>query len=317
MPLLLASMSVAFGQSVQSGDRWQAAKLLDQAGKAVEWRAGRVTVFSFCAYWCDTWKAQVPKLVEVKGALRGLPVDIRTVSIDGRWAEVARNNGGLPLWRDAGAAWSRHVGVDRVPTTVVVDRTGRVSFSSSGIVRRDDLLAAVRSALRGDEASGGTVYLTFDDFPPANGGEELLDALRATGVKATLFCLGSRIEANVKLLRRALREGHSVQCHSWSHDASSPQLDRCHEAFRRALGRDFRLYRAPGSEQIMGLGQPPPVVDPYDYTRPGTSELLRRVLSAVRAGSEIQLHAGVRETVEALPTLVQRLRDRGFQFSSL
>jgi peptidoglycan/xylan/chitin deacetylase (PgdA/CDA1 family) len=302
---------------VSVGDRWEAFQLLDAEGQGVEWRPGRVTVVSFCAYWCDTWKSQVPKLVEVKGALRGLPVDIRTVSIDGRWAEVAKNNGGLPLWRDPGATWSRSVGVDRVPTTAVLDRQGRVAFVSTGVVRRDDLLHAARRALSGATGEAGAVYLTFDDFPPPAGGEALLDVLRAAGARATLFTLGSRVEAQAKLLRRAISEGHSVQCHSWDHDAATPQIDRCREVFRRVLGQDFGLYRAPGSEKIVGLASQPPVVDPYDYTRPGKDELLRRILTAVRPGSQIQLHAGVGETLEALPSLVKRLRDRGFTLEPL
>lgn len=300
------------------GDRWSEFQMLDPAGKTVRWQPGKVTVVSFCAYWCDTWKEQVPRLVEARGALKGLPVEFLTVSTDGRWAEVVKNNGGLPLWRDAGADFSRKVGVDRVPTTVVLDRAGRIVYACGGIVRRENLLSAVHSAIAGKATDGGVVYLTFDDFPPPAGGEELLDALRVLGVKATFFCLGSRVKGSAKLLRRALSEGHSLQCHSWDHDGSRPQIERCHQAFREALGVDFRLYRGPGREEIVGLDDPPPlVVDPYDFTRPGVAELQRRVLAAVRPGSEIQLHAGVGQTIQALPEIVQRLFARGYVFDTL
>lgn len=254
--LLFASAALAQApvqRTVSVGDNWSAVELVDARGRGVRWAPGRVTAFSFCAFWCDTWKSQVAKLVEARGALQGLPVDIRTVSIDGRWAEVASNNGGLPLWRDAGASWSRSVGIDRVPTTVVVDRAGRVTFVATGVIRRDDLMAAVRRALAGETSAEGAVYLTFDDFPPPQGGEELLDALRTSGVKATLFAMGSRVESQVKLLRRAILEGHAVQCHSWDHDASNAQIERCHDIFRRVLGQDFSLYRAPGTEKIVGV----------------------------------------------------------------
>lgn len=296
------------------GDLWKPFQMRDTAGQTVSWTPGRVTVFSVCAYWCDTWKQQVPRLVESRHALEGLPVDFVTVSTDGRCAEVARNNGGLPLWRDAAGEWSRQVGITRVPTTVVVDRKGKIVFEYGGIVRREALQDAVQKALRNEAAAGGPVYLTFDDFPPPNGGEELLDALRGAGVKATFFCLGSKVRASAALLRRGLREGHSVQCHSWSHDAENPQLERCHREFRSVLGIDFRYYRSPGGERIVGLEKQLPVVDPYDYTRPGRTELMRRVLSAARPGCEIQLHAGVMDTTEALPTLIEKLRERGFSF---
>lgn len=300
-----------------TGDRLAGFQMLDTAGRTVSWAPGRITVFSICAFWCDTWKTQIPRLVKARSALAGLPVDIRTISTDGRWAEVARNNGGLPLWRDPGGAWSRQVGVNRVPTTVVVDAEGRVVFADGEVIRSNDIVRAARQALAHANPADGPVYLTFDDFPPANGGEALLDALREQGVRATLFCIGSRMEPNADLLRRAEREGHSVQCHSWSHDAADPQLDRCRRVFVRVLGTSFRLYRAPGSERIAGLALAPHVVDPYDYTRPGSEEVLRRVLSAVRPGCEIQLHAGVFDTLSALPEIVGRLRERGFTFETL
>jgi len=313
---LLLGTKLAFADP-SIGDRWTVFRMLDTRGRSAEWRPGRVTVFSFCAYWCDTWKTQVPRLVEAQGALKGLPVDIVTISTDGRWSEVAANNGGLTLWRDAGGDWSHKAGVDRVPTTVVLDPSGKVVFSRGGIVRRDDLIPAVQKALAGTTADGGSIYLTFDDFPPPSGGEDLLDVLRSSGVKATFFCLGSRVESSSKLLLRAIREGHSVQCHSWDHKASDPQLNRCHEVFKRVLRQDFGLYRAPGSEKIVGLEVQPPVTDPYDFTRPKASELLRRINSSVHSGSEIQLHAGVQVTLDALPEIVRRLRGRGFDFATL
>ena len=317
---LLAGLSIgaAQGPVTPIGEQWGAVQLRSTDGQTVEWRPGRVAVFSFCAYWCVTWKSQVPKLVEARSALQGLPVDFRTISIDGRWAELAKTNGGLPLWLDPGGSWSRSVGIDQVPTTVVLNPSGRVTFASTGVVRREELLRAVRSALAEEEAKVGPLYLTFDDFPPLDGsGEELLDVLRASGVKATLFCLASRLEANARLIRRAKREGHSVQCHSWDHDASRPQLDRCQAAFRAVLGAPYRLYRAPGSERIVGLDTQPPVIDPYDFNRPGERELLRRILFAAKPGGQVQLHAGVRETIDALPTLVQKLGERGYTFDAL
>ncbi len=304
-------------QSTPIGQQWGTVQLVDTGGKTVVWKPARVTVFSFCAFWCDTWKSQVPKLVEARSALKGLPVDIRTVSIDGRWAEVAKNNGGLPLWRDKGGTWSRSVGIDRIPTTVVLNKAGRVTFASTGVVRRDELLSAVHEALSGASKSG-PVYLTFDDFPPLKGGgEELLDALRSAEVKATFFCMGSRVESSSKLMLRAKREGHSLQCHSWDHVASSPQLSRCQAAFRRVLGSSYTLYRAPGSEKIVGLATQPGVVDPYDFKRPGRAEVLRRVLFAARPGCQVQLHAGVQDTLDALPALIRDLQSRGFTFRTL
>jgi peptidoglycan/xylan/chitin deacetylase (PgdA/CDA1 family) len=198
----------------------------------------------------------------------------------------------------------------------VVDADGEVRFVAGAVVRTEDIVQAVHEALK-PRKDGGSLYLTFDDFPPKTGGDELLDMLRALGVKATLFCMGSRVEAEPKLLRRALAEGHSLQVHSWDHDAERPQLERCQEVFRRVLGIHPKLYRAPGSEVIVGEPKHHRIVDPYDYTRPSKKELLRRILPAVCPEAVIQLHAGVSVTIAVLQDLVEDLSKRGFRFGVL
>jgi len=298
------------------GAKWEGFHLSGIDGQLRAWEPGRVTVFTFCAYWCDTWRVQVPRLVSARNATRGLPVDFLTISVDGRWAEVAKNNQGLPLWLDRGGTWSRNQGVDRVPTTVVVDASGKVQYVFGAVNRSEDITREVHGALIAKPA-GGAIYLTFDDFPPKDGSVELLDALRSLGVKATLFCVGSRVESESSLLRRALNEGHSLQIHSWNHQSSDPQLDRCREVFHRVLRTDPKLYRPPGSEAIIGEQRHHRVVDPYDFTRPTHQELLRRILSDVNEESVIQLHAGVGVTLECLPELVGDLRKRGFEFKIL
>jgi len=298
------------------GDRWTPFRLKDTLGQTREWRPGRVTVISFCAYWCDTWKQQVPRLAAACNSTSGLPVDYLTVSIDGRWVEIAKNNEGLPLWLDSGGEWSKSMGINRVPTTVVLDPQGEIRYVGGAVVRTKDITSAVLAALS-PKLSGGTAYLTFDDFPSPLGSDDLLDTLRALDIKATFFCIGSRIESHAKLLKRALAEGHSLECHSWDHNASEPQVDRCRQAFQLVLGIQPHLYRAPGSEVIQGEPRHHPVVDPYDFQRPEKSELMRRVFSAIRDQSVIQFHAGVSVTLQALPDIVTVLRNRGFHFETL
>jgi peptidoglycan/xylan/chitin deacetylase (PgdA/CDA1 family) len=209
------------------------------------------------------------------------------------------------------------MGIDRVPYTLVIAPDGTVRWSAYGTVRTQELVDRLREPA---PPSGGTVYLTFDDFPARRGSHELLDALRAAGVSATFFCIGTNAVKMPDLLRRAKREGHSLQVHSWDHDSKNPDLKRCADAIQNLCGTRPTFYRPPGSELVLRIGGAPlsaPVADPYDFSRPGTAELTRRVLLKVRPGSVIQLHAGVDETVAALPKIVQNLRSRGFQFGKL
>ena len=319
-PLLAALLLGSQSTAPVPGDRWGAFELRTREGKGFAWKLGRTTVLSFCAFWCDTWKDQLPRVREASRITRGLPVDYATVSVDGRWTERAQAEAAGTMLADPGGAWTNRIGIDRVPYTVVISPKGRVLWASSGTVRTDDLVRSVRAGVADKAVAAGRVFLTFDDFPSDRLSHELLDLLRAEGIPATFFCIGAKVEGAANLVRRAAREGHGLGIHSWAHDGEKPELARCAEVLHRITGVSPELYRPPGSERLLTLsGQPVklPIDNPYDYTRPGVKELTRRTLTAVRPNSVIQLHVGVEETLTALPGILKNLRERGYTFERL
>lgn len=100
-------------------------------------------------------------------------------------------------------------------------------------------------------------YLTFDDGPSKTVTPLLLDLLKQENIKATFFVLGSRVERNPALVKRAYEEGHFIANHGYSHNYASiysnPQavLDEYQQtqnAIKNALGTDYdgHLFRFPG-----------------------------------------------------------------------
>jgi peptidoglycan/xylan/chitin deacetylase (PgdA/CDA1 family) len=61
-----------------------------------------------------------------------------------------------------------------------------------------------------------SVSLTYDDGPGPHT-ERLLDILRAHGVKATFYLLGSNAEQYPKTVERMAAEGHTLGNHTYSH----------------------------------------------------------------------------------------------------
>jgi hypothetical protein len=248
------------------------------------WSKGRITVVTFCAFWCDTWKEQSRRMTEARAALRGLPVAWTMVSVDGRWADKAREAAWGDIAHtallDSGGYWTNRLGIRSVPTTLVLDSSGRVHYAAQGIERSQTLLAVVRGLMQrvtnpGVTNPGVPVQLVFDDFPSRDPhlDDQLLDILRAEGIRATLCGDPARRLASPAIVKRARAEGHTL---------------------RAAFGTPSR-----------------DVVDPFDWKRPGGEELRRRVLCAAAPGKSILLHVGVRDTIEALPTLIVMLRQRG------
>lgn len=198
------------------------------------------------------------------------------------------------------------------------------------------------TALSGQEArvlsvgSTPTVALTFDDGPspwtPA-----LLDTLRAYGVPATFFDIGSRARAYPDLVRRQVTEGHSVGGHTWTHpkltslsnDSIRAQVGETNRYLESLTGRRVTCVRPPyGSRNArvlsifgeLGVNSLMWSVDARDWERPPASVIAARVLSRVQPGSIVLLHDGGgdrSQTVAAVPMIIEGLRARGYAFTAV
>lgn len=82
--------------------------------------------------------------------------------------------------------------------------------------------------------------LTFDDGPDPVSTPRFLDALDELSVRATFFVLGARVDGHPRVVREAVRRGHEVAVHGWTHDR--PWLpDAARE--RAGLARAVRSVR--------------------------------------------------------------------------
>ena len=181
------------------------------------------------------------------------------------------------------------------------------------------------------------VALTFDDGPgPLT--REFMAYLKKRKVPGTFFVLGQHARRDPKLLRQMVDEGHEVANHSFNHPsltrlsdaAVRNQLSRTNRVIRKATGKKPLLMRPPGGAvngrvrsiaRSLGLKTVIWDVDPFDWQRPGTSTIVRRVLSqAAHNGVKhdiVLMHdfGGPRQqTLSALPRIISTLRKRGYTF---
>ncbi len=61
------------------------------------------------------------------------------------------------------------------------------------------------------------LYLTFDDGPHETATPFVLETLKQYGAKATFFCIGKNVAANMPIYERILDEGHAVGNHTFNH----------------------------------------------------------------------------------------------------
>jgi peptidoglycan/xylan/chitin deacetylase (PgdA/CDA1 family)/spore germination protein YaaH/GT2 family glycosyltransferase len=102
-------------------------------------------------------------------------------------------------------------------------------------------------------AHPGLVALTFDDGPDPRWTPQILDVLKAKGVKATFFDVGQNMQLHPELVEREVREGHTVGNHSYTHPNISVapraevnlELNLTQRLFEVITGHSLRLFRPP------------------------------------------------------------------------
>jgi peptidoglycan/xylan/chitin deacetylase (PgdA/CDA1 family) len=192
------------------------------------------------------------------------------------------------------------------------------------------------------ESDRKVVALTFDDGPNPVATPKILDTLRQKGVRATFFVLGSHAERWPELVRRIAHEGHQIGNHGYFHrklQFKSPfyvsrDIRLGIRAIKRAGAPAPKYFRAPH-----GFRSPwtTPIASSYgertvgwslgvwDSDRPGVEEIVRRTLEGIEPGSIVLLHDGDgynpdgdrMQTAAALPLIIDRLKQEGYEFATL
>ena len=223
---------------------------------------------------------------------------------------------------------------------------------NSGLITNEDLKSLpepYRVARYGSNPK--QVAITFDDGPDPEWTPRILDVLKREHAPATFFLIGLQADKFASITSRVYDEGHEIGNHTFTHpDISniSPtfmklELNLTERLFASRLGIRTVLFRPPYSidqepdtedqvrplelTQDMGYISVGDKIDPNDWrdnphrtaeqiTTDVMSHLPPCTLYDQRCGNIILLHDGGgdrRETVRALPMLIEGIRARGYQ----
>ncbi|HEX4628186.1 MAG TPA: polysaccharide deacetylase family protein [Gemmatimonadales bacterium] len=175
------------------------------------------------------------------------------------------------------------------------------------------------------------VAIGFDDGPWSDT-PGFVRMLERSHARATFFMIGEQLNASYRsTLMRELRDGDVLGDHTFTHPYLTRsgnvygQLRATIVAIRALTGYTPCVFRPPygaydggvvRTAASLGLATVLWNVDPSDYARPGSSAIVRRVLSQVRPGSIIISHDGGgprTETLAAYPSIIAALRGRGYR----
>jgi thiol-disulfide isomerase/thioredoxin len=125
-------------------------KALDGRPLALASLQGDVVIVNFWASWCGPCRRELPRLEALQASLGAREARVVAISIDQEPRNAARFARslqlGLPVYHDGPDGLARRLDLPAVPYTIVLDREGAVTFTTSGSDER--ALDAIASAAR-------------------------------------------------------------------------------------------------------------------------------------------------------------------------
>jgi peptidoglycan/xylan/chitin deacetylase (PgdA/CDA1 family) len=218
-----------------------------------------------------------------------------------------------------------------------------LGLTAVGLWPRSALLGPNVTRLPPSGDAAGRWALTIDDGPDAEVTPAVLDLLAAHGAHATFFCIAEKARAHPALLRRMLREGHSVQNHTLRHRhdfsisgaaALRREIGAAQDLLSELCGVAPHCFRAPA-------GLRSPLLDPvlhalglhlvawtrrsYDTRDTSADRVLARLTSGFADGDILLLHDGNAArspdgrpvVLEVLPRLLRAAKAAGLHAVTL
>ncbi|WP_371493972.1 polysaccharide deacetylase family protein [Kitasatospora sp. NBC_00374] len=194
----------------------------------------------------------------------------------------------------------------------------------------------MRAPLAALSTTDRLLALTIDDGPDPTYTPAVLKILDEQRISATFFLIGRNAAEHPALVREIAAHGHHIANHTWSHPdlrrlsetEARDELRRTCDLLYETTGRAPTWFRAPAGDFTEAslrvgaeLGMRPMAwsVDPRDWSRPGSSAIVDRVLKAVGSGSIVLNHDGGgdrTQTVTALRSYLPVLTGQGYQFTT-
>jgi len=208
----------------------------------------------------------------------------------------------------------------------------------------DEVVIVRKGTIYHINAINKLVALTFDDGPSPVWTTKILDELKKAHIKATFFMLGEHVAKYPDIARRVVAEGHEVGNHTYDHhillyhtlDNLLKEINETQKVIKDKTGVKTKYFRPPKAwltaeekKEIEGMGYKIILwsLNSKDWVTFDDKYIVKYILKNVRPGDIILFHdsGGVftaeggnrEETVKTIPSLVEKLREKGFKFVTI
>lgn len=265
------------------------------------------------------------------------------------WDMLKSPSGSKPSLEQVAFSSPLYRGEGGVIHTVQQAKAGyrKIAFDSQGWISRVDYTNVPSPMViqKYGAPNNKQISLTFDDGPDGKYTPEILDILARYDVRASFYIVGEQVIKYPWLLKRLVAEGHDVGNHTYSHPAlhlvsdakAAFDLNLNQRLVQAWTGHTMNTFRAPylaDSEPYAALDLKPvgrgetagytmigEQIDPTDWAAEiKADQIVQGVLKQLDYGNIILLHdAGGdrKETIKALPTIIETLQKRGYEFATI
>ena len=176
------------------------------------------------------------------------------------------------------------------------------------------------------------VALTFHGAGAPDFADPLLKLFKATNTRVSIFAVGTWLVSEPAIAARIISEGHDLGNHTMTHTQmktiSAKHVDseiaQCAAELKKLIGSHGAWFRPSGTQFSTpiirsaaikyGYGQCISYeVDSKDFQDPSKKSVINNVLHNVKNGSIISLHLGHKVTLDAMPTLLEKLHEKGLK----
>lgn len=181
------------------------------------------------------------------------------------------------------------------------------------------------------EDAGKRIAITFDTAAGNGDTQEILKILEEKKVKATFFITGAFADTYPEDIKAIAQAGHDLGNHSQNHwhmlefnkKECMEEIKTLHNKVKELTGKDMTLFRPPYGKYndiIMDAAQKQGYTvimwscDSLDWRNYGVDSIINETIhnKNLTDGAIILMHNGGVYTKEALPVIIDKIRDKGY-----
>ena len=207
--------------------------------------------------------------------------------------------------------------------------TAAIGAGSFEFLQTDSAEAATADIQHGSRAIK-KIALTFHGAGAPDYADPLLKLFKSTGTKVSVFAVGTWLVKEPAVATRIIDDGHDLGNHTMTHTQMKTisakrvesEIAGCENELTKLIGNHGAWFRPSGTQFSTptirkaavkhGYGQCISYeVDSEDFKDVSKAKMVSNVMNNIQNGSIISMHFGHKVTLDAMPTILDKLHAAG------